>query len=174
MVRCMNHNDLLDRAFERLHATDFEYDSEGLTGLFSHGTMAAESLLGLGRPDRIEPFVTAYLGRLRPLTPASREAVARHERRLGDGDYRPALREALGELLPGAVGGAAHGWLRTAHAVRALAGRDVPVRRRELAFGLASWAACIHKLPGTPGARPQRARLPRSPRARRRAWMITT
>jgi hypothetical protein len=70
------------------------------------------------------------------------------------GDWRVVTRDALRELFPGAIAGAAHGWLRTAHAIFLLARRDTEARRRELAHALASWAARYERLPGTPGARP--------------------
>jgi len=149
------HADPLDRALDQLHATDFEYASENLDGLSNHGPMAAEALVALGRPERVEPFVAAYMPRLRPLRPAARALAERYERAVGEGDWRAPLREALDELLPGAVAAGAHGWIRTGHAVRALATRDTPARRRELAFALASWSARAERLPGQPGARPE-------------------
>jgi hypothetical protein len=83
--------------------------------------------------------------------------------------------EAMRELLPGAIAGAAHGWIRTAHALWALGMRDTQTRRRELAHALASWAARYEPLPGTPGARASRgldvanalARVPIVPAERR-------
>jgi hypothetical protein len=43
---------------------------------------------------------------------------------------------------------ATHGWLRTAHAVRALRARESPERIAELARGLAYWAARYQDVPG--------------------------
>jgi hypothetical protein len=54
----------------------------------------------------------------------------------------------LPRLLPGVMAAATHGWLRTAHAARALLARDSPARRAELARGLAYWAARYQELPG--------------------------
>ena len=53
-------------------------------------------------------------------------------------------------LLPGTIGAAGHGLIRTAHAVRALSGADTPPRRLELANGLALWASSYQELPGPP------------------------
>jgi hypothetical protein len=43
---------------------------------------------------------------------------------------------------------ATHGWLRTAHAVRAVATEATPARLTELSRGLAYWAARYQELPG--------------------------
>ena len=48
-----------------------------------------------------------------------------------------------------------HGWLRVAHAVRALTDAETDLRRRELALGLAYWAGRYQELPGRPSARPE-------------------
>ncbi|HXR35865.1 MAG TPA: hypothetical protein VN754_07960, partial [Candidatus Binataceae bacterium] len=55
-----------------------------------------------------------------------------------------------------------HGIIRAGHAVRGLANEDTPIRRRELADGLAYWAATYEELPeqhaaGRDGALPSRA-----------------
>jgi hypothetical protein len=180
--------DPLDDALERFHETDLEYASARVDGLASHGPMVVASLAEVGREDRIEAFVAGYLPRLRPMPapdgsaprlgdPTTRRAwISRYEARLlGTAEWRPAAKEALRDLLPGAVAGAAHGWLRTAHALHMLAARDTETRRRELAHGLATWAARFELLPGVPGARPTRgldvaealARVPLVPASRR-------
>ena len=53
-------------------------------------------------------------------------------------------------LLPGAVGAATHGLIRTAHAVRALTVADTAPRRLEVAIALAFWASSYQELPGPP------------------------
>jgi Questin oxidase-like len=161
--------DTVDRALDRLHLSDLEYATARADGLASHGPMVVASLAEIGQIDCIEPFVEAYAKRLRPMParidvaprlgdPAARTAwIAHYERRLIEADdWRPVARAELRELLPGAVAGAAHGWLRTAHAIDMLTARDTETRRRELAFGLASWAARFQRLPGAPGAHPTR------------------
>lgn len=164
----MDTLDTLDNAFARLHLTDVEYASGSTDGLSNHGPMAVESLLELGGEARIEPFLARYERRLRPLPlpddraptlgdPTSARAFVDHYRAVFmRGDWRRPLARVLDELLPAAVSGAAHGWLRTAHAIRALTAHDTPVRRAELAFGLASWGARFQALPGSPGLRPRR------------------
>lgn len=159
--------DPLDDVLQRLHETDLEYASARVDGLASHGPMVLASFAEVERGDRIEAFIADYLPRLRPMPapdgsaprlgdPTTRRAwISRFEARLlGTADWRPAAKEALRDLLPGAVAGAAHGWLRTAHALHMLASRDTQTRRRELAHGLAGWAARFERLPGVPGARP--------------------
>ena len=49
--------------------------------------------------------------------------------------------------LSGLAGAATHGVIRTAHAVRALAARDVEIRRTELGAALAYWASRYEELP---------------------------
>jgi hypothetical protein len=158
--------DPVDHALQRLHTTDLEYASSRTDGLASHGPMVVASLAEVGRADRIEGFLADYVPRLRPLPspdratpclgdPTTRRVWISHyeERLLGAPDWRPFATEALLGLLPGAVAGAAHGWLRTAHALHMLTACDTETRRRELAHGLASWAARFERLPGHPGAR---------------------
>jgi len=59
-------------------------------------------------------------------------------------------------LAPSISAAAFHGLIRTAHAVRALRRSETPQRRRELANGLAYWAARYAELP-TVGAVPHSA-----------------
>ena len=63
----MEHD--FDRCLDRLHATDLEFASGSLDGLSNHGPMAAEALVQLGHGDRVEPFLDAYVARLRPRPP---------------------------------------------------------------------------------------------------------
>lgn len=159
-------SDALDEALARLHRTDVEFASGRTDGLSNHGPMAAESLVELGGEARVMPFVLQYERRLRPLPardgrppvlgdPTTVMAfLDRYETALAVADPLPPLRAALDELMPAAVSGAAHGLLRTAHATRALLARDVPVRRREVAFALASWAIRHQRIPGAPGSSP--------------------
>ena len=167
----------------------FEYHG----GLANHGPMAAEALVVLGRPDAVRG-----VGRgLSPATPGPRLSP----RTARSGAWRDALgdfrrvsdwaqmleRELLGRSLArgarslertsrardGRRGPARA--LRTGHAARSLVVRDSPARRRELAEGLAYWAARYQALPETRGRmgadRPSGAlarveRLPLEQRAR--------
>ena len=53
-------------------------------------------------------------------------------------------------LLPGSVGAATHGLIRTGHALRAFGVADTPARRLEVANGMAFWASSYQELPGPP------------------------
>jgi len=162
-------HDTFDRALDRLHGTDLEFGSGSLDGLSNHGPMAAEALVTLGHADRVDAFLDAYVERLRarpPGTPITDRAaalgdvtragdwIATYERELAERPWRDVLREAVPALSAGVLASALHGWLRVAHAVRSLERADTPSRRRELAHGLALWAARYQELPGDPGARP--------------------
>jgi len=70
--------------------------------------------------------------------------------------------EWIGRLLPATPSAGAHGLIRTAHALRALADAETSLRVEELGVALAYWAAYYRTLPGTP--RPHR-----HARSRRRA-----
>ncbi len=141
----------------------------GSLGLANHGPMAAEALAQLGRPDAIAGWVARYRKRLdqapaaaeRPLTeedwPAALgqadrfpEWLALFEKEMADRPAAAVVGEWAPRLLPGAVGAATHGLIRTGHGVRALSGADVPARRLEVAIGLAFWASCYQELPGPP------------------------
>ncbi len=141
----------------------------GSLGLANHGPMAAEALAHLGREDAIAPWVAQYRTRLEPApAPAERplseedwpavlgreesfpDWLALFEREVADRPPVAVVGEWAPRLLPGAVGAAAHGLIRTAHAVRALAADDTPARRLELAIGLAFWASSYQELPGPP------------------------
>jgi hypothetical protein len=156
----------LDDALTVFAATAPEY---GPLGLSNHGPMAAEALAGLGRPDAIEPWVRRYRDRLaeapppadRPLSedewPASLgradrypEWVTLFEREVADRPAAAVVGEWAPRLLPGAVGAAGHGLIRTAHALRALGAADTAPRRLEVALALAYWASRYQELPGPP------------------------
>ena len=141
----------------------------GSLGLANHGPMVAEALAHLGRDDAIAGWVERYRRRLdvapapasRPLTeeewPAALGQVERFphwlalfEREVADRPPAAVVGEWAPRLLPGSVGAATHGLIRTGHAVRALAAADTAPRRLEVACGLAFWAASYRELPGPP------------------------
>ena len=157
----------LEEALERFHLADLEYAG----GLANHGPMGAEALESLGHQALIPAFLDLYVPRLPPaeigreMTEIEAESalghierradwVATFDARLESGDWRAVLSVTLPDLLPGVFAGAGHGFLRTAHAVRGLEREDSPLRRRELARGLAYWCARFQRLPGLPGSRP--------------------
>ncbi len=141
----------------------------GSLGLANHGPMAAEALVRLGRDDAIAGWVGRYRVRLdeapppadRPLTEADWPAalgeagrypewLALFEREVADRPASAVVGEWAPRLLPGAIGAATHGLIRTGHAVRALSAADTPPRRLELAIALAFWASSYQELPGPP------------------------
>jgi hypothetical protein len=151
----------LDEALERFARTGPEYWG----GLANHGPMAAEALVALGRSDAVARWVDGYVGRLEP-PPSPREPIGQEAwqaalgrpERLGDwavyfrralqeAPWRQVLRTWVPRLAPGFVAVATHGAIRTGHAARALAARDSPPRRHELAQGLAYWAGHFVRLP---------------------------
>lgn len=152
----------LDAAYEILGSTAPEY---GPLGLSNHGPMAVEALAAAGRDASILPWLERYAKLLDPKPEASRAISSRWEEALGhverhadwaaffddelrSGDWRAVVRTWSARLAPGLSGGALHGLLRACHAVRAVQRADTPLRRRELAQGLAYWAACYYSLPG--------------------------
>jgi hypothetical protein len=157
--------DALEEALERFAPTGPEFAG----GLANHGPMAAEALVTLGRSDSIERWVDSYRPRLGP-APARRDpirptewqdALGRidrvgdwtllFERQLAEEPWPSVLSTWAGRLAPGLVGAATHGLIRTGHAARNLARKDTPLRRHELAEGLAYWAARYYRLPETGG-----------------------
>src|SRR5271157_4405871 len=131
--------------------------------------MVAEALAHLGRDDAIAGWVERYRRRLdeappaaiRPLTeedwPAALgqpdrfpEWLALFEREMADRPAAAVVGEWVPRLLPGSVGAATHGLIRTGHAVRALSAADTPPRRLEVATALAFWASSYRELPGPP------------------------
>ena len=141
----------------------------GSLGLANHGPMVAEALAHLGRDDAVAGWVQRYRRRLeeapppavRPLTEADWPAalgrpdrfpewLALFEREVADRPPAAVVGEWAPRLLPGSIGAATHGLIRTGHAVRGLAAADTPPRRLEVASGLAFWASSYVELPGPP------------------------
>lgn len=154
-----------DDALERFQQVGLEYAG----GLANHGPMGAEALERLGHQAKIPAFVDVYAPRLPPLERGRaipredwREALGHVERAPDwvttfealalEGDLDALLRREVPGLLPGLFAAAGHGLLRVVHGLRALESEDRPARRREVAHGLAYWAARYQTLPGTPGA----------------------
>jgi hypothetical protein len=138
----------------------------------NHGPMAAEALVTLGRPDSVVSFTEAYKKRFNATYPQARSAVTRENWReaLGDGNrvadwaafFNRELKEAAwpqvldqwsAHLAPGLAAAAAHGLIRTAHAVRSLSVKESDLRLRELAEGLSYWAAYYQPLPEAKNAK---------------------
>ena len=150
--------------YERLLDAATAPGPEDGAGLTNHLPMVLEALSWLGYVDRFPRFVDQGAPSTDPLD----RAAARHsptnrvlgdmatypawltqaEAELADTPWESVLRDWLPVLAPGLAAGAGHGLLRTMHAVRALTVEDSPGRRRELARGLAYWAARYQRPPG--------------------------
>src|ERR1039458_3069002 len=132
--------DPLDDALSVFAATAPEF---GRFGLSNHGPMAAEVLGQLSHAEAIPAWVAAYKERLdaapppaeRPLGemgwPAALGAADRFpawlalfESEIADRPVAAVVGEWVPRLVPGAVGAATHGLIRTAHGLRALSGAD--------------------------------------------------
>ena len=161
-------------------------------GNSNHAPMVAEALCALGKPEAVTPWLERYRERMAP-RPAPREPIARDAWRealgrrerfadwvalfaaeLGEAPCPAVLDRWVARLASGFCAAATHGPIRVGHAVRGLAERDTPSRRRELADALAGWAATWQRLPvadsevgGTLPARQAIARVPLAPPERR-------
>ena len=155
-------SNIIDQALDILQDASPEYGN----GFSNHAPMAAEALLALGREEVIIPWVQRYRRRL-PAYPASHEIIdgEKFQEALGDirrfadwalffekeldaDSWSSVLNTWAPRLIPGMVGAAFHGIIRTGHAVRNLSNEETEQRRRELAAGLAYWASRYQTLPG--------------------------
>jgi len=155
-------SDLIDDAYTLLLERGPEY---GLFAFANHAPMAVEAMVRLGRADAAAPWLARYVPYLGPQPPprAAIDSRARSaalgdqtrfadwraffDRELASGSWPAVLDTGAARLAPGLIGAALHGLLRTAHATGALGEADTSPRRRELAQGLAYWAATFHRLP---------------------------
>src|SRR5262245_43446873 len=165
------NDDALDEALVRLHRSEPRIKQ----GMSTHAPMAVEALCALGHADRVAAWMDDYRGPVLeipvPSAPIARDgwraalgprpgastweaAMARFGdwrelfvAEMSESPWQDVLDRWAGRLAPGLCGAATHGVIRTAHAVRALARRDTPARRAELARGLGYWAAAYQELP---------------------------
>jgi Questin oxidase-like len=158
-------NSSFDEALERLRGTGSEV-AGGVAP--NHGPMAAEALVALGRDDVVVSWADRYRRRLDAMPPSRSpitaegwaEALGAIDRfsdwvaffraQLAEAPWRAVFTEWIGRLLPATPSAGAHGLIRTAHALRALADAETPLRVEELGVALAYWAAYYRSLPGTP------------------------
>ncbi len=152
---------MLDEALEYL--SDCGPDLRN--GMASHAPMVAEALCALGRPDAVMPWLERHRAEFtsRPahrerIEPAHwRAALAKEDRfsdwsaffadELANAPAREVLDTWVARLAPGLCANATHGVIRVGHAARALGAAENPLRRRELADALASWASSYQVLP---------------------------
>ncbi len=157
-------SEILDEALELLCETGPEFGP----GLSNHGPMAAEALYTLGRSEDVVPWVVGYKRNLqdapKPANPISRDGwrealgdikrvadwTVFFERDLAESPWQQTVNTWTARFAPGMVSAATHGVIRTAHAARNLGRRESKQRLRELAAGLAYWAARYLTVPGTP------------------------
>ncbi len=134
-------------------------------GFSNHAPMAIEALCAMGRSDAVMRWFERYRRSLAPrrarvarLTNDNwRGALGDHRRtedwfeffrnELEEGPWQSVLDTWAARLAPGLMAAATHGVIRTGHATRALTIEDTFARRRELADGLAYWAAEYMPLP---------------------------
>jgi hypothetical protein len=165
-------SDALDEALQRLHARE----PACTQGLSTHAPMVVEVLCELGHADRVSAWLDHYRGptlqlpgrsaRIDPAhwraalgpdvhassweraNPRWRDWVELFTDELASAPWRDVLDTWAGRLAPGMSGGATHGVIRASHAVRAMARRETPQRRAELARGLAYWASSYEEVRG--------------------------
>lgn len=157
----------INEALDRLdHAGFFFGRGNQLRGFAIHAPMGAEALATLGHGDQVAGWVDWYaalrglgappdpVSPIDPADTASWRGALGETRRLADwaGLFRREI-DRLGwhetlvawwpRLTPGMLAGLTHGLIRTAHAVRSVATVETPspAQLRELANGLAFWAA---------------------------------
>jgi hypothetical protein len=155
--------DAMEQALEIFASTGTEFGVE----FSNHGPMGAEALVAMGRADAVKGWSEDYKRRLklgphegqgRPVAKEEQpralgdfkrvaDWMALFDREMQEASWQEVLKQWAPRLSPGLSAAAMHGLLRTAHAVRSLARKETAARRRELAEGLAYWAARYQILP---------------------------
>jgi Questin oxidase-like len=160
----------------KMNSTDYSALDEALeimepmgpdlsNGFSNHAPMAIEAMCAMQRGDAVMPWFERYRHSLAPrrarvarLTDDNWRAALGDQRRtedwfeffrneLEEHAWQSVLNTWAARLAPGLMAAATHGVIRTGHATRALALEETPARRRELADGLAYWAAEYMPLP---------------------------
>lgn len=173
-VSSISYIDAVNDALERLD--DLGYERGQGVDLANHGPMGAEALALLGQEDEVARWVRRYRAAMEhhepptarfaldPMDESSWRSALGDFGRAGDWEllfvrelaeahWREILVRWWPRLIPGLFAGLTHGLIRTAHAVRGLYAADdkpTPLQLRELARGLAYWAARYTELPGRP------------------------
>lgn len=142
-----------------------DYGPDLRNGLTSHAPMAVEALYAMGRGNVSRAWLEHYREGMLPW-PTEVEPIDPHDWRSAIGDiervsdwraffvnelarspWQEVLNQWVGHFAPAICASAAHGVIRVAHATRALAVKETPIRITELAAGLGYWAACYQELP---------------------------
>lgn len=176
--------DVMDEALEMMSK---------LAPLGNHCPMAVEALIALEHAEKAIPFIESYKRRfvasypnaIQPITNTNwKEALGHGERNtdwitffsaeLKENEWTQVVNKWTDVLATGMAAAAGHGVLRTCHAVRSLSIKRTELRLRELAEGLAYWAAYYQPLPesrtpATARLKPQQAieRVPLLPAEKR-------
>jgi hypothetical protein len=169
-MTAIGYHDAVSEALTRLDDLGYERGEHG--DLANHGPMGAEALATLGHGDDVAAWVEGYRGAMPHHEPPAprfaldaadesswRPALGAFDRagdwerlfqqELADAPWQDVLIRWWPRLLPGLLAGLTHGAIRTAHAVRSLAGTGPdPLLLTELARGLAYWAGRYLDLPG--------------------------
>ena len=168
--------DVVDEALGLLADTGPEYEAfGGRISFANHGPMVIDALVALDRADAVVAWAERYRPRLAP-RPTKRDTIPLSDWRSALGDmgrvrdwvdlfdneladmpWREVVNRWVPRLAPGMPFGV-HGAIRTAHGIRSLGRSETPSRVRELAEGLAYWAAQYEELPHRTGG--PRDRLP--------------
>lgn len=146
--------------------------------LSNHAPMAVEALVAIGRADRVIPFIESYRKRFSSDYPPKYKSVTKDnwkealndERRTTDwidffnreikeNGWKMTVETWSERLAPGLSAAAAHGLIRTGHAVRSLGRNENEARKNELAHALAYWAAYYQVLPEIKNAKNQKLNL---------------
>lgn len=162
--------DAMEDALEICSGLGFEM----VPGFSTHWAMASETLTALGHPDVVHRWASLYPQKRKhlPMPPSvaridsEKEEIWRaalgdfarasdwldlFERAVLDRPWQEVLTLWWARLLPGMASGLTHGMIRTMHAVRSIElakGKPSALQLRELASGLAYWAALYVEQPG--------------------------
>lgn len=137
-----------------------------ISPLSNHGPMAAEALVELGHEGRVVGFAkiynryyaSSYPVKTKEVTESNWKEAIGERNRLADwveffekqtaiGGWKKVVKVWVPRLAPGFSAAAAHGVIRTGHAIRSLERAETGVRRQELAQALGYWAAYFQRLP---------------------------
>ncbi len=172
-----DNESVLLEAYQRFHRTGPEWGGHHLS---NHGPMAVEAMIRHGHADSVHRWIDNYTQRLeeppRGLTPVTeddwQEALGDLKRvadwttlfyrEVAERPWREVLATWWPRLVPGIIGGTAHGAIRVGHVVHSLLAaearpgavdsRDNPYVI-ELADALGYWAACWTPVAGDPSRR---------------------